>query len=427
MGVRQVRASKFFAVLVAAVLVLGMIPAVAFAANTDVTTMTQLNNALAAAQDGDTITLQANITSYAAMTYSGGHSVTIVTNGHTLTVNNGGGAALTVSGAGSELLLDSSGGGAFNVTGLSYGVRALDGGKAQVTSANAQGTGGVGAYAANGGSIDVVNIQITSSGSTGAYATGAGSSIHVTGDINSQINPAVGGTGVKVDNGGEATVDGAVSSRFPTEVSVGGNPANYEDPPSWNDYKPGYYTYSDGISTVWIAGNGPVPLAEVNDVTVSPNPVSVEVGKTQQFTATVTGNGTFDQDVEWSVTGSTNPGTKIDQATGLLTVAADESATSLTVTATSVTSVDKFGTAAVTVTTPSTPSPGPGPGPKKPTEPKEPTVTTVTPKPVTPKPLSGLPKTGDADITNLSISLGLITLVALSALLMNTLRKRSNA
>ncbi|MCL2881925.1 MAG: Ig-like domain-containing protein [Coriobacteriia bacterium] len=419
-------ASKVFAVLVAFVLVLGMIPAVAFAANTNVGTMAALNTALGAAQDGDTITLTANITSYAAMTYSGGHSVTIVTDGHTLTINNGGGAALTVSGAGSELLLDSSSGGAFNVIGLTYGVRAIDGGKAQVTGATSEGSGGVGAYAASGGSVEVVNITTDSSGSTGAYASGAGSSITVTGNITSLLNPAVTSTGVKVDNGGQATVDGTVSSRFPTEVSVGGSAASYEDPPSWNDYKSGYFTYTDGVSIAWIKGNGPAPAPEVLSVTVTPDPVKVEQGKTQQFTPTVTGNGAFSQDVTWSVAGSTNPGTTIDAATGLLKVAADETATTLTVTATSVTSVDKYGTATVTVTK----APEKEKKEEKKTTPTNETTTTpsaeTTPT-VSSHPITGLPKTGDATLSNMGLGLGITALTALGVLFVNAYRKRSNA
>lgn len=111
---------------------------------------------------------------------------------------------------------------------------------------------------------------------------------------------------------------------------------------------------------------------EVTSVIVSPANVQVKKGATQQFTATVSGQGAYDRTVTWSVTGGT-AGTSIS-STGLLTVSAEEEpATVLTVTATSVGDNTKTGTATVTVTdTPPTP-----PTPIGPSDP-EPTVETVT-------------------------------------------------
>jgi hypothetical protein len=66
----------------------------------------------------------------------------------------------------------------------------------------------------------------------------------------------------------------------------------------------------------------------------------------------VTGTGSPAQTVTWTLSGTDNPGTTIS-ANGTLTVAANEIAASLTVTASSTVDDSKSGTAAVTVTGPS--------------------------------------------------------------------------
>ena len=96
-----------------------------------------------------------------------------------------------------------------------------------------------------------------------------------------------------------------------------------------------------------------IPTA-ITSVTVSPPAATVEAGQTQQFSASVSGTGEFSQEVTWSVSGGVSAGTSIS-ADGLLTVAADETATSLTVTATASGGSSIYGTATVTVTPPSTP------------------------------------------------------------------------
>jgi uncharacterized repeat protein (TIGR02543 family) len=100
----------------------------------------------------------------------------------------------------------------------------------------------------------------------------------------------------------------------------------------------------------WTATGGGETTPTVTNVTVSPNPVAVQIGTTQLFSATVTGTNSPAQTVTWSVTGSANSGTSIGSASGLLTVAADEAATTLTVTATSTVDATKKGTSMVTVT-----------------------------------------------------------------------------
>ena len=87
---------------------------------------------------------------------------------------------------------------------------------------------------------------------------------------------------------------------------------------------------------------------DITDVTVDPDAAEVEVGETLKFNATVSGTGDYNKGVTWSVSGNNSTGTTING--GLLTVAADETAASLTVTATSVGDNTKSGTATVTVT-----------------------------------------------------------------------------
>ncbi len=92
----------------------------------------------------------------------------------------------------------------------------------------------------------------------------------------------------------------------------------------------------------------------ITNVTVDPDTAEVEVGETQQFTATVTGTGDYyNRSVVWTVSGSSNAGTFIS-SNGVLTVAADEKAKTLTVKATAVGNSYKSATAKVTVTQPAT-------------------------------------------------------------------------
>ncbi len=89
----------------------------------------------------------------------------------------------------------------------------------------------------------------------------------------------------------------------------------------------------------------------VSSVTVSPETATVEAGKTQSFQAVVTGENDPAQTVTWTVSGNTSAGTTID-ANGLLTVATDETATQLVVTATSTVDASKSDYATVTVSQP---------------------------------------------------------------------------
>jgi hypothetical protein len=87
----------------------------------------------------------------------------------------------------------------------------------------------------------------------------------------------------------------------------------------------------------------------VNSVGIYPSTANVTIGTTRKFTATVTGTNSPAQTVTWSIvqTGK-SAGTTID-SDGLLTVAADEALTALTIKATSTVDTSKNGTVAVTV------------------------------------------------------------------------------
>jgi hypothetical protein len=87
-------------------------------------------------------------------------------------------------------------------------------------------------------------------------------------------------------------------------------------------------------------------LTSVSSVSVSPATPSIAKGGTQQFTAVVSGTNNPPHDVTWAVEGSVW-GSTINTG-GLLTVDAGESASSLTVRATSTFDISKSGTATVT-------------------------------------------------------------------------------
>ena len=86
----------------------------------------------------------------------------------------------------------------------------------------------------------------------------------------------------------------------------------------------------------------------ITSVSVTPAAATVEKSKTRQFTATVNGTAA-DKSVTWSVSGGTK--STIDQS-GLLSVAAGETAAILSVKATSTIDGSKYGTATVMVSEP---------------------------------------------------------------------------
>jgi hypothetical protein len=109
------------------------------------------------------------------------------------------------------------------------------------------------------------------------------------------------------------------------------------------------YEGSKTSTAILVQGAGAVKPT-VTSVTVSAAAASVAKGGTLQFTAAVSGTNNPSQDVSWTiVTSGKASGTSIS-ATGLLTVAANETLTSLTVGATSTVDTTKSDTETVTVT-----------------------------------------------------------------------------
>ncbi|TCL59868.1 Ig-like protein group 2 [Kineothrix alysoides] len=100
----------------------------------------------------------------------------------------------------------------------------------------------------------------------------------------------------------------------------------------------------------------PTPVATVSTVTITPTSATVSKGSTYTFGAVVAGTNNPSQSVSWSVSGNNNAGTIINSS-GVLTVEANETATTLTVTATSV--ADDSKSSAVTVTVSDTASTDP--------------------------------------------------------------------
>lgn len=84
----------------------------------------------------------------------------------------------------------------------------------------------------------------------------------------------------------------------------------------------------------------------ISSVTVTPATATVQTGQNQLFSAVVEGSGLYDGKVNWSINSTLS---EID-ASGYLKVGQDETATSITVTATSVQDSTKKATATVTVT-----------------------------------------------------------------------------
>lgn len=86
----------------------------------------------------------------------------------------------------------------------------------------------------------------------------------------------------------------------------------------------------------------------ITGVTVSPASGSVTTGSRTIMSADVAGTGLYDKSVVWSISGAKSSGTKIGADTGVLTVAKDEIAKTIKVTATAVNGTS--GTSSMTVT-----------------------------------------------------------------------------
>ena len=87
----------------------------------------------------------------------------------------------------------------------------------------------------------------------------------------------------------------------------------------------------------------------VSSITVSPSTATIAKNGSAQFSATVSGSGIYYQGVKWSISGANSSETRIDEWNGQLFVGSDETAETITVTATSVAKPAVTGTATVTV------------------------------------------------------------------------------
>ena len=189
--------NKFLSLLLALLLVVGMLPATAMAANTSVSTAEALTTALANAADGDTITLTGAITGNFSYTGSAGKTVTIDGGGKTITGAPGTDTpALTLSGGGTVILK--------NVT--------LQGGNMSSHSCGLSVSGGTNVY----GDADVIGGPASTS-SIGLLCSNAGATV--------VIDSAIGGN-VSGDNGisyGLRSISGTVAVTTATGGPVYGS------------------------------------------------------------------------------------------------------------------------------------------------------------------------------------------------------------
>lgn len=224
--------------------------------------------------------------------------------------------------------------------------------------------------------VDGAEITAVSGQTSYTPANTPTDSVFVTFAYTVNFNPPAGGSlsvtrggvtltsGTIVRPGDELTITAAPDSGYTLDtLTVNGTPVTAAN---------GVYTYTVGAqptSTRTVGGvavaavganitaafteSGATPPA-ITGVTIDPATVNLQPGGEQQFSANVTGTGAYDQTVTWTVEGAVSDGTTIDQ-NGLLTVGADETATTLTVRATASGDSTKSGVASVTVETATSP------------------------------------------------------------------------
>jgi len=147
-----------------------------------------------------------------------------------------------------------------------------------------------------------------------------------------------------------STVDTSKSGTATVTVTTSGTSTPTTTPPATTTPAPA--TTPTPPTTPSVIPTPAPATPTITSVTVSPSTAAVEIGGSQQFSATVSGTNNPAQTVNWSVTGG-GTGTSISSS-GLLTVGSSQSAGSLTVRATSTVDTSKSGTATVTVTAPPT-------------------------------------------------------------------------
>lgn len=263
----------------------------------------------------------------------------------------------------------------------------INGGRAEIKVPNigvlAQGgeTAGPGRIEVSGGELNVTVSDGSAADVEAIYAQGAEADILVTGgavSVNAEGSGTMLSVGVYADRnieirGGSlhagARNKGGAGSAFGAgaqgEISVsGGEFVAYGDTAALDSAaapvlaeKMGVFAASDadGIKgSVYDAKQWgsykylKFESTEIVSVTVSPPAAGAERGKTMQFTAAVQGTGSYSGEVEWKIAGAESAGTKID-GNGLLTVAEDETAESIVITAVSAEDPEKSGSVTVSI------------------------------------------------------------------------------
>ena len=91
----------------------------------------------------------------------------------------------------------------------------------------------------------------------------------------------------------------------------------------------------------------------IENVTIEESDLNVEKGASIQLNANVIGDATANKNIVWSISGAKSENTKID-SNGLLTISNDETATEITVTATSSQDATKFASVVIKISEPTT-------------------------------------------------------------------------
>lgn len=114
----------------------------------------------------------------------------------------------------------------------------------------------------------------------------------------------------------------------------------------WNYFYHAWKTFS--VSPFANAAMFLASAPTISSASITPSAVTATAGQSIQFTASVTGSAFANKAVTWSISGNSSTATKINDV-GILTLASDETASSITVTATSVADGTVAGTATVTI------------------------------------------------------------------------------
>ena len=317
--------------------------------------------------DGTTLTLKdATIEVYKphdGIEYSGTSAITIQLEGeNTVTGSNG----IRTNESGKNLTI--SGSGTLNVNGDSSAIYAAKNIEISDATVNATGTNSDGIYT-YGGDIIINSGKVTVECKDDGLNASVGNVVINGGDVSVDS----GGDGVYAGfnhsltiRGGTVTIEADTKLIYVTDnnrtvtiapqdgaeitVKAGdseGSTNNIDIPTDGNIINS--VSGAKYFHSVTSGGTSPA----ITNVTVTPGTAEVEVGETKQFTATVTGTGYYNKSVVWTVSGNESTGTFIS-SNGVLNIATDETATTLTVKATAVGNSYKSATAKVTVTQPAT-------------------------------------------------------------------------